>query len=60
MYALMALFGDLGCSCGPTLVGLVSGAAGGDLRTGLLAGLIFPVLMLLMTLMLRPVSRKSS
>lgn len=60
MYALMALFGDLGCSCGPTLVGLVSSAAGGDLRTGLLAGLIFPVLMLLMTLLLLPASRKST
>lgn len=53
MYALMALFGDLGCSCGPTLVGLVSSAAGGELRTGLLAAMIFPVLMLVLTLGLK-------
>lgn len=50
MYALMALFGDLGCSGGPTLVGLVSSAAGGELRTGLLAAILFPVLMLTLTL----------
>ena len=49
MYALMALCGDLGCSGGPTLVGFVANAAGGELRTGLIAALVFPVLMLLLT-----------
>ena len=46
MFALLALGGDLGCSGGPTLVGLVSSAAGGHLRTGIMAGIIFPVLLL--------------
>lgn len=46
MYALMALAGDLGCSSGPGLVGLVAGAAGGELKTGILAAAVFPVLML--------------
>ena len=46
MYALLALAGDLGCSSGPGLVGLASGAAGGALRLGLLAAAAFPVLML--------------
>lgn len=46
MYALMALAGDLGCSSGPGLVGLVAGAAGGELKTGVLAAAVFPVLML--------------
>ena len=46
MYALMALAGDLGCSSGPGLVGAVSGAAGGELKTGILAAAVFPVLML--------------
>ena len=49
MYALMALCGDLGCSGGPTLVGFVASSAGGELRVGLLAALIFPVMMLLLT-----------
>lgn len=46
MYALLALAGDLGCSSGPGLVGLVSGAAGGELNLGILAAAAFPVLML--------------
>ena len=46
MFALLALGGDLGCSGGPTLVGLVSSAAGGSLRTGIMAGIVFPVLLL--------------
>ena len=47
MFALLALAGDLGCTGGPTLAGLVSGAAGGSLRTGILAAAIFPAGMLL-------------
>ena len=47
MFALLALAGDLGCAGGPTLAGLVSDAAGGDLRTGILAAAIFPAGMLL-------------
>ena len=47
MFALLALAGDLGCSGGPTLVGFVSGAFGDDLRTGILAAVIFPLLMVL-------------
>lgn len=46
MYALMALAGDLGCSAGPTTVGLVANATGGDLKNGFLAALVFPILML--------------
>lgn len=46
MYALMALAGDLGCSGGPGLVGVVAGAAGGELKAGILAAAVFPVLML--------------
>ncbi len=43
MYALLALAGDLGCSAGPSLVGLVSSRAGGNLSYGFLAAIIFPV-----------------
>ena len=43
MFALLALFGDLGCSGGPTLVGMVSGAFGGELKTGLLFAVVFSV-----------------
>ena len=46
MFALLALGGDVGCSGGPTLVGMVSSALGDDLKMGILAGVIFPVLLL--------------
>ncbi len=46
LFALLALGGDIGCSAGPTLVGFVSGAFGDDLHKGILAGILFPVLLL--------------
>lgn len=47
MFALLALGGDVGCSGGPTLVGMVSGALGDNLKMGVLAGIVFPVMLLL-------------
>ncbi|MDL2301435.1 MFS transporter [Lachnospiraceae bacterium OttesenSCG-928-D06] len=46
MFAFLALAGDIGCSGGPTFVGLVSGAFYDNLKIGILAGTIFPVLLL--------------
>lgn len=46
LFALMALAGDLGCSGGPTLVGMVSSGFGDNLKAGILAALVFPVLLL--------------
>jgi fucose permease len=46
LFALMALAGDMGCSGGPTLVGMVSSALGDDLKKGILAGIVFPALLL--------------
>lgn len=45
MFALLALAGDVGCSGGPTVVGMVSGALGDNLKMGILAGIVFPVLL---------------
>lgn len=47
MFALLALGGDVGCSIGPTFVGLVSSSAGGSLSVGILAAIVFPVLLLI-------------
>lgn len=47
MFAFLALAGDVGCAGGPTAVGMVSGALDNDLRMGILAGVIFPVLLLM-------------
>ena len=47
MFALFALAGDIGCAGGPLLVGRISGIFGDDLRTGILAALVFPILLIL-------------
>lgn len=44
LFAMLALAGDIGCSLGPTVVGLVSGNFGGELKTGLCAAMVFPML----------------
>jgi fucose permease len=48
MFGLLALAGDIGCSAGPGLVGMIAGTAGGELKAGLLAALIFPVVLLIL------------
>ena len=53
MYALLALAGDVGCSGGPTLVGLLSAHAGNSLKVGICAAMVFPVMLLIGLLLLR-------
>ena len=53
MFALLALAGDLGCAGGPTLVGFVSGAAGGELKAGLLCAIVFPIALVIALTALR-------
>lgn len=45
MFALLALAGDLGCSAGPTLVGFVTNATTGQLHTGIMAAVVFPIVL---------------
>lgn len=45
LFAMLALAGDLGCSGGPTLAGLVSGGFNDDLHIGILAAAVFPAIM---------------
>lgn len=44
MFAFLALAGDLGCASGPALVGQVSGIFGNNLKPGILAAVLFPIL----------------
>jgi fucose permease len=46
LFALLALAGDTGCSVGPSMVGVVADANGGSLQSGMLAVIIFPLLLL--------------
>ena len=43
MFALLALAGDLGGAVGPAIIGNVSQVAGDNLQTGVLAGIGFPI-----------------
>lgn len=56
MFALLALGGDLGCSGGPTLVGFLSGLLNNNLKMGILAGIVFPILLLAGIIRCRKVS----
>lgn len=56
MFAMLALAGDLGCSGGPTLVGMVSSALDNNLRIGILSGIIFPIILILTLIIIKKVS----
>lgn len=45
MFALFALAGDLGCGSGPTFVGTISGYLNDNLHMGILAAIVFPILL---------------
>ena len=47
MFAFLALAGDVGAAVGPTMVGGIADAAGGDLKTGLLFATLFPIVMII-------------
>lgn len=53
MFALLALAGDVGCSGGPTLVGFVTGQMSNNLKLGILAGIVFPVLLIVAEIVLK-------
>lgn len=46
MFAFLALAGDLGAAVGPTVVGGIADAVGGNLKTGLLFATLFPIIMI--------------
>ena len=52
MFAFLALAGDIGCAGGPTLVGFISGQAGGNMKIGILSGMIFPLFLIFTLLFL--------
>ncbi len=46
MFAFLALAGDFGATVSPAMVGGISNMAGGNLKTGLFAAAVFPLLLL--------------
>lgn len=60
MYALMALAGDVGCSSGPTVVGMVASANGNELKYGLLTAMIFPIVIFVGITLLKEKNRSAA
>ncbi len=60
MFSLCALFGDIGCSTGPALVGLVADSEGGSISRGLAIAGAFPVMLVLLLLAASLTSRKKA
>ncbi len=58
MFALLAMAGDLGGSFGPGLVGNIAQSANDDLQKGMLAGCVFPLVLIISLLILISVRRK--
>lgn len=53
MFAAFALLGDLGCTTGPTLVGLISQSSSDNISRGLLFSSVFPAIMLICLVFIR-------
>ena len=53
LFALLAMAGDLGGAFGPSLVGWATQRAGDDLRSGMLLGSVFPVLLIVGLVLMR-------
>ena len=53
MFALLALAGDLGGSVGPAIIGSVSQGAGDNLQAGVLAGIGFPIGLVICVFLIR-------
>ena len=60
MFAFLALAGDLGGSIGPSIVGIFSDLAGGNLKIGLLVTTFFPIILILCLLLLKQSVNSSS
>lgn len=59
LFAMLAMAGDLGGAFGPSLVGTVTQQAGDNLHSGMLAGCIFPFLLIAALLLLGRVAKSS-
>lgn len=58
-FAMLSLAGDTGCMVGPALVGFVADSFGGDLKLGILCGVVLPLLMTLLLLLFKPKKNNS-
>jgi fucose permease len=50
MFAMLAFAGDMGCTSGPSLTGRIADAFGSDIKAGFAFAVVFPVVMLVLSL----------
>ncbi len=60
MFALLALAGDVGGTLGPAVVGNVSEIFGGDLHTGILASIGFPLCLVICVLLIARTEKRAA
>ena len=53
MFALLALAGDLGGAMGPAIIGSISEKAANNLQAGVLAGIGFPIILVISVFYIR-------
>ena len=58
MFAFLALAGDLGATVSPAVVGNISDMTGGNLKTGLLAATVFPIILVVSLIVLNRIKNK--
>ena len=59
LFAMLAMSGDLGGAAGPAIVGNISQIFNNNLKAGLLAGSIFPVVLIVMILLIPVITKKA-
>lgn len=60
MFALLAMAGDLGGALGPGIVGNISQSAGDDMQKGMLAGCIFPIVLIISVLIIKNIKQRDA
>ena len=53
MFALLAIAGDIGGAMGPTIIGSITEKAANDLQAGVLAGIAFPIILVISVFCIR-------
>ena len=53
LFAMLAMAGDLGGAFGPSLVGSITQKAGDNLQAGMLAGSVFPLMLVISLFLIR-------
>ena len=60
MFALLAMAGDLGGAFGPWLVGFASQINNDDLKTGMLAACVFPIVLIVSIIGIKTRTKKGT